>query len=280
MKDGRIQEKSLAAFPVRMRDHPARETSMKLFQRLFFAAVLAGLAAGLVMTGIQQWRVVPLILQAEVYEDADAAAEAMHEHDHGAAAVAAEAAVAAAHQHGDEADAWSPANGFERTGYTVLADLLASIGFAFLLAATSVVSGLPVTARNGIVWGLCGWLTFHLLPAFGLPPEVPGMPAADLFTRQVWWWGTALTAAAAFYLIARYRSWPAIAVAAVLLLAPQVIGAPKPPEAESSVPAELATTFAASALTASAAFWLILGPLYGWLFARFADIREIRGAHA
>jgi predicted cobalt transporter CbtA len=77
-----------------------------------------------------------------------------------------------------------------------------------------------------------------------------------------------------------YLRLGAYSVAAVLLLAPQVIGAPKPPEAESSVPAELATTFAASALTASAAFWLILGPLYGWLFARFADIREIRGAHA
>jgi predicted cobalt transporter CbtA len=46
------------------------------------------------------------------------------------------------------------------------------------------------------------------------------------------------------------------------------------------VPAELAAAFAASALTASAAFWLILGPLYGWLFARFADLRQTRGAHA
>ena len=40
---------------------------MKLFQRIFFAAVLAGLAAGFAMSAVQQWRVAPLILQAEVY---------------------------------------------------------------------------------------------------------------------------------------------------------------------------------------------------------------------
>jgi predicted cobalt transporter CbtA len=40
---------------------------MKLFQRIFFAAVLAGLAAGLAMSAVQQWRVAPLILAAEVY---------------------------------------------------------------------------------------------------------------------------------------------------------------------------------------------------------------------
>ncbi|MEI2612914.1 MAG: CbtA family protein [Candidatus Promineifilaceae bacterium] len=35
-------------------------------------------------------------------------------------------------------------------------------------------------------------LAFQLAPAFGLPPELPGMAAADLGARQVWWCGTAL----------------------------------------------------------------------------------------
>jgi cobalt transporter subunit CbtA len=259
-KPERIQEKSPALFRFECAT-TKRSREMKTFQTLFFAAVLAGLAAGLAMTAIQQWRVAPLILAAEIYEDAGAAAP----HDHGAAP--ADVATAADHHHGDDA-AWAPQNGFERTGYTVLADLLAALGFAFLLAAVSLVSGMPVTARNGLVWGLCGWAAFHLAPAFGLPPEMPGMPAAPLVARQVWWWGTALSAALAFFLVARYRTWPAIGVAAVLLLAPQIIGAPPPPEAPSTVPAELATRFAASALTASAVFWLLLGPLYGWLAER------------
>ena len=43
---------------------------MKLFQRIFFAAVLSGLAAGLALAAVHQWRVAPLILAAEVYENA------------------------------------------------------------------------------------------------------------------------------------------------------------------------------------------------------------------
>ena len=53
---------------------------MKLFQRIFFAAVLSGLAAGLAMSAVQQWRVAPLILEAEVYENAVPEEAALAEH--------------------------------------------------------------------------------------------------------------------------------------------------------------------------------------------------------
>ncbi len=233
---------------------------MKLFQRIFFAVLLAGLISGAVLAAIQAWRVTPLILAAEVYESAEPA----HEHD----------AAAAVPEHHHDAAAWAPADGFERTGLTVLADILTALGFAFILAAVSVLTGIPVTATNGVIWGLCGYLTFQLLPAFGLPPELPGMPAADLVSRQVWWWATALATATALFGIAKFRSWPAVAIGAVLLLLPQVIGAPVIPDEASSVPAHLATSFAASALTASAAFWLVLGPAYGWLSERLARATE------
>ena len=118
---------------------------MRLFQRIFFAAVLAGLAAGLVMSAVQQWKVAPLILAAEVFESAP------HDHDHAAAAV--DAAVPAV----EEPEAWTPQDGPERIFYTVLADLLASIGFAFVLAGVALVSGLPITTRNGVIWGACGF---------------------------------------------------------------------------------------------------------------------------
>jgi cobalt transporter subunit CbtA len=230
---------------------------MQLFQRIFFAAVLSGLVAGAVMAGLQQWRVAPLILEAEIYETA-APAEPAHEH----------AAEAPAHEH-DE-DAWAPADGAERIGFTVGADLLAALGFAFLLAAASVLSGMEVTARNGAIWGLAGFAVFQLAPAFGLPPELPGMPAAGLFTRQVWWWGTAIATATAIFGMAKFRNWPAVAVGAVLILLPHIIGAPAAPHEESGVPAHLATAFAATSLGTGAAFWLCLGPLYGYLVERFA----------
>ncbi len=250
---------------------------MKLFQRIFFAAVLSGLAAGAVMSGVQQWRVAPLILEAEVYEDAEAAARPPHDHD---AAPEAEAAAPAAHEH--QADEWKPDNGAQRIGLTVLANILAAMGFALVLAAISVLTGIEVTAANGVIWGLCGFIVFHLAPAFGLPPELPGMPAADLGSRQIWWWGTAIATGAAFLVVARFRNWPSVAIGAVLVLLPHIIGAPPIPDEPSSVPAHLATSFAAAALTAGAVFWLLLGPLFGWLNARFAEARvtSSRGAHA
>jgi cobalt transporter subunit CbtA len=231
---------------------------MKIFQRMFFAAVLAGLLAGAAMAGLQQWRVAPLILEAEVYEDAGAAAVA--------AAPAADHAAMAEHEHEED---WKPANGFERIGLTVVADILAALGFGLVLAAASVLTGIEVTARNGVIWGLVGFAVFQLAPAFGLPPELPGMPAADLVTRQIWWWGCAIATATAIFGIAKFRNWPAVVVGLVLILLPHVIGAPPQPDEASSVPAHLATSFAASALGVGAAFWILLGPLYGYLFERF-----------
>jgi cobalt transporter subunit CbtA len=253
---------------------------MKLFQRIFFAAVLAGLAAGLAMSAVQQWRVAPLILQAEVYENAEAAAPAEHSHD--AATPAHDHAEAApAHEH-DE-NAWAPQDGPERIFYTVLADVLASIGFALLLAAVSVLANLEITARNGVIWGLAGFLCLQLAPAFGLAPELPGMPAADLVARQTWWIATALATGAGILAIAKLKNWTGVVIAAVLILAPHVWGAPQlQGEHASSVPAHLATEFAANSLFAGAVFWLIAGPLLGWLNERFArsPAFALKGAHA
>jgi cobalt transporter subunit CbtA len=227
---------------------------MRLFQRIFFAAVLAGLIAGAGMSALQQWRVAPLILAAEVYENATPEAPVAHEHD----------GAVATHTHDEQA--WGPQDGPEHIGYTVAANLLAAAGFVLLLAAASVLTGIEVTAANGVLWGLAGFAIFHLAPAFGLAPELPGMPAADLMARQVWWWGCALATATAIFGFAKFRSWPAVVVGVVLILLPHVVGAPQlTGDHESSVPAHLATEFAASTLFVGAAFWLAVGPLYGFM---------------
>jgi cobalt transporter subunit CbtA len=243
---------------------------MKLFQRIFFAAVLSGLAAGFALAAVHQWRAAPLIVAAEVYENA------APEHEH---ATAEEAA--APHKH--DAEAWAPQDGAERIVYTVLADVLASLGFALVLAAVSVLAGIEITVRNGIVWGLGGFVATALAPSFGLSPELPGMPAADLGARQAWWWATVLLTGAAFLAIAKLRTPLSVAIAAILILAPHIIGAPQlAGEHESTVPAHLATAFAAATLGSSAVFWLILGPLLGYLNERFArpSVTAGREAHA
>ncbi len=235
---------------------------MALFQRLFFAVLLAGLISGAAMAALQQWRVAPLILEAEIYEDAAPAEPAAANHEHEAGTPA--------HDHGGAGD-WAPADGAERIFYTVAADIFVALGFAFVLSAASVLSGFEVTARNGVIWGLAGFAVFQLAPAFGLPPELPGMPAADLAARQIWWVCTAAATATAIYGIARFQNIAAIAAGIVLVLAPHIIGAPQLTGAhESGVPAHLATAFAASTLFVGLAFWMALGPLYGYLVERFA----------
>ena len=221
-----------------------------MIARIIIAAALAGLVAGMAAAAIQQVRVTPLIHAAEKYEQAEAA-DATQQHD---------------------AAAWEPAGGLERTLYTVAADLIAGVGFALLLAAVSLLSGLPLTVSNGAVWGLAGFAAFTLAPSAGLPPELPGMPVADLAARQLWWWLTVAATGLGILTAVRVgRPW-AWAAGAVLIVLPHLIGAPQPATHETAVPATLANSFAANAIAAQAVFWVVLGVALGYLMARLAHI--------
>lgn len=228
-----------------------------MFRRILTAALIAGVVAGLLATGLQMTRVWPLILAAEEFEEA-APTQAHH---HGAGApVAAHAALA---------EAWAPADGAERMAYTLLFNLLAGFGFALLvnagLALSQLVGRQPDPA-SGLLWGLAGFAGFSLAPALGLPPELPGMAAADLLDRQVWWLATVLATLSGIALIALPRRLPLALLGLVLLVLPHVVGAPHPTEvAASRVPPGLAASFVAASLATAAMFWIALGALSGWL---------------
>ncbi|KKB07023.1 hypothetical protein VE25_19935, partial [Devosia geojensis] len=192
-----------------------------MFRNLFFAALVAALCAGLATSAFQAWRVTPLIFAAEAYEGGEA-----HAHDHADAAAAAEPA-APAHEHAE--DEWAPHDGFERTAYTVLSNILMAAGYALVIGAVSVFFNLPITFANGFYWAAGGFAAFSLAPALGLPPGMPGMPVADTLARQLWWAGAALSTGAALVLVARLRAPWTLAVAAALVLLPQLVPAPVAP---------------------------------------------------
>jgi len=102
-----------------------------------------------------------------------------------------------------------------------------------------------------------------------LPPELPGMAAADLVDRQVWWVATALASAAGLACLAFARPVWAKALGLVVLVIPHVVGAPRPADV-GAVPAELAAEFVVASLLAAAMFWLVLGGVSGWLHRRMA----------
>ena len=240
--------------------------------KFVLAALIAGMLAGVVLAGIQYARLSPLILQAEVYEKAaDAAAEAKTATE--PAAKCAENMPGHTMCNGDQ-KAWEPADGVERTLYTTGASMLAGAGFALLLAGISLLINVPITPANGLIWGLCGFFAFTIAPGAGLPPEVPGMPIADLLARQIWWVGTVAATGFGLYFIALKRQSVWIALAIALIAAPHIIGAPQPPTLETNVPAGLAAEFASNTVAAAAVFWCSIGTFLGLAFQRYSNQSE------
>lgn len=230
---------------------------MFAYLRMFLTiALLAGVGAGLAGWGLQMIGATPLILQAEVYENsaAPATAPATDGHDH---------------QH--DAEAWAPDDGWERNAYTLGAQLVTGVGFAFLLTAAIVFFGKGADWRRGLVWGLAGFACFTLAPSLGLPPELPGTEAAPLLERQLWWLGTVVATAAGLFAAARLRNAYGYAIAVVLLALPHIIGAPQPAAPGGLAPTELEHRFILVAIASSLVFWLVLGLLTGAFFKRYAN---------
>ncbi|MDQ7075596.1 MAG: CbtA family protein [Gammaproteobacteria bacterium] len=228
-----------------------------LFRRLILLSLFVGLLSGSFLTAVQQWQVTPIIIAAEQFEQA----EAGHGHNHGA------------HSHGDEA--WAPAEGVERTLYSLLSNVLAAIGFAAMLLALMAYMQLknsaPFSLGTGLLWGLVGFLTFFVAPSLGLLPEIPGTQAAALESRQTWWLLTVLVSGAGFYLLF-FAQLPFKVLGVLLLLLPHLIGAPQlngpefihPDPAAVASLVELHHQFVLSAGVANLLFWLAMGLLAAW----------------
>lgn len=233
---------------------------MTIFRNVVFVAALAGLVAGVVMAALQAYATVPLILQAETFENAGggeaAPAEAAPAEDH------SHDAGTPAHEHDEEG--WAPADGFERFFYTTLANIVTGIGFGLVLVAVSEFAGGIASWRQGLFWGFAGFAVFTLAPGLGLPPELPAMPAADLAARQVWWTGTVIATAAGLWLIAFRTSLPLALLGVALIVAPHVIGAPQPESHDSPIPADLHHSFVVAVTVTNLVFWVVLGAAVGF----------------
>ncbi|NGN40833.1 CbtA family protein [Mesorhizobium sp. CGMCC 1.15528] len=242
---------------------------MTLFRNVVFIAAIAGLLSGIVMTAMQTYATVPLILKAETFENAEGGG---HEHaapatDSAQTAVPAAEVAAPAHEH--EEEGWAPADGFERFAFTALANIVTGIGFALVLVAVSELAGGIANWRQGIFWGFAGFAVFTLAPGLGLPPELPAMPAADLAARQVWWIGTVVATAAGLGLIAFRSSLAFSLVGVALMVAPHLLGAPQPASHESPIPPDLHHQFVVAVTVTNLIFWVVLGAAVGVIRGRF-----------
>ncbi|MBT4488304.1 MAG: hypothetical protein HOC72_12225 [Rhodospirillaceae bacterium] len=228
-----------------------------MISRIILTALVAGALAGVFVFVAHMAKTTPLIIHAEVYENA-APSDA-----HSVAATAMPAS---------EIEEWAPADRIERAAYSLLADLLTSIGFAFVLVGVIALSRREVDWRRGMIWGLCGFAAFFVSPSLGLAPELPGMQAADLRDRQIWWVATVTLTAGGLALLFFADRRVIMATGVLLIVIPHLVGAPTHEIHPGGVPAELAAEFAVATLVVTGLFWLLLGGLTGHFYRRFENI--------
>jgi cobalt transporter subunit CbtA len=247
-----------------------------MFRRIVFTSCAVGLLTGIVVTGLQLFVTVPIIVKAETYEGGHGEAEG-HAHADTAPARAGEDRTGSGgvltrlyqriytFQHAEAG--WEPENGLQRNGYTLIANVLIAIGFGLLLGAVfSLREG--VQWLEGLLWGLGGYATFFVLPALGLPPEIPGTFAADLVARQGWWLLTVVCSGVGLALVVLQKPWVWKFVGAILVVFPHVLGAPHPEVHGGTAPAALADAFIWRTAFVNAVFWLLLGGLTAWSFKK------------
>ena len=222
-----------------------------MFTRLLTSALFAGAASGLIAALLQLWFVQPVLLHAELYETG----ALLH--------FGADANIAADQDVGGLAPL--------RDGLSIVFTMLVYSGYAMVLLALMALAeerGAEITARTGLIWGIAGFVAVHFAPGFSLAPEVPGVAAADVTARQIWWFATVAMAVVAMGLIGFGKGSLAWVGAAVLLLAPHAYGAPEPEVFTGPVPTEIGALFAARAFGVGLAAWVFLGTFAGYFWSR------------
>lgn len=225
-------------------------------KQILSSAVFAGVAAGLIAALLQYLLLQPDIVLAERYETGELT--------HFAGVVDAAGHDHSTHDHSTEAPAEDGAGPSElqRQGLSVLFSLLTWCGFGLILAGAMRVAaerGARIEAAQAALWGIGGFAAFQLMPAIGLPPELPGMSAGDLAGRQVWWLATVGATAAGLGLMAYGGARLARLAGLVLLVLPHVWGAPEAESFQGNLPPELAAGFAARSLALGLVTWAALG---------------------
>ena len=214
-----------------------------MVKNLFVSAICAGIVAGLIAALLQFIFVIPVLLEGELFETG----ARRHFGNDGS----------------PQSDRGVPGLGDDwgRHSMTVAFNIITYTGYGLILAAMisyAALKGSFTPSRQGITWGLCGFIAVQLAPAIGLPPELPGTLAAEIGPRQMWWLGTIVATAIGMGLIAFGRSYLPLCGIAIILI-PHLVGAPHLDAFFGVAPPELAAEFATLSLGTSAAGWAVLG---------------------
>jgi cobalt transporter subunit CbtA len=165
---------------------------------------------------------------------------------------------------------WRPAEGFERTASTALADIVTGLATALLLLAAYAFFGREMNWLKGLHWGLGAFAALTLWPNMGLPPYLPGQAMPPHLDRQIWWAVTAVMAVGGLLLLLFAQKVLPVIAGLLLLVLPQIFGAPVPKSYNSAIPESVAHQFFVASVLTDLLFWLSLGALTGFLYESFA----------
>ena len=193
----------------------------------------------------------------------------------------------------DTDDSWGPADGAERNTLTVVGNVVFGVGYACVLLAAWTFGRKPVGGwRRGVLWGLALFAAVFGAPAYGLPPELPGMAVTPLNDRQGWWTLCVACTAAAQAVVAlvddaslrlrlpeaaaaesgkHARTAARCALGLGLLVLPHTLGAPAADAAgahEHAVPTELVAEFCSRVPAVLVVFFATLGGATAEMFDR------------
>ncbi len=225
----------------------------QMLKQILTSAVFAGVSAGVLAAFLQLWLVVPLIMEAELYESG--------------------ARVHFAIDGSTQSDRGAPSVWEEplRHIYTIGFSAVTFTAYAFFMVAGFALAaraGYEITPRRGIVWGLCGAIAVVIAPAIGMPPELPGAIGAEVGPRQVWYLATVACTLIGIAAIA-FGPTGFVALAGVVLMAvPHLIGAPHLDAYFGVAPSELASEFVARVIGVALVSWVLLGLFAAMVWTR------------
>jgi len=222
-----------------------------MFKNLLLVGLLAGVLSGSLLTVLQDFTVIPLIHQAEQYENqlpVLGSETGQHGHD------------------GPEKE-WEPADGWERFAFTWLANVSIAAGFGLIMAGIMSLHS-PKTWTQAVLFGVAGYYAFFLAPAFLLPPELPGSDSSHLQSRQAIWLYTVVVSLVSMALLSfTTRPWLRL-LGLVSLASPFLLFTQEDAHYSVPVPSELIEQFTWMTTVTNALLWASIGLSVRWLIMK------------
>lgn len=214
---------------------PASHRSCRtVISRIIYAALIAGIGAGLLLFLLQHYQLLPLLQEAERYR------------------------YVASDTTGSVTDLISA---YQSTRQILALDIMTATGLAILPALVLWLKKHTGIWR-GMGLGILGYLAFYVVPTLVHQPTLNELSPSDVAEQDQWWMISAVCTWLGLVLIFHVPN-RLMKVAGIAILLAQLFYLPNLSANQDLIPSELERDFALRLYILNALLWLILGALAG-----------------